>query len=93
MFIRKQQQQQLEEKEQDDEDDREIVKNNNSGLLNPYGLPTNNNRTQSQKKSELNQKIRVCVRKRPLSKKEVEKSEKDITSVKGLRTVHVNEPK
>jgi hypothetical protein len=92
MFIRKQKLEENEDEEEDD--DREIVKNNNSGLLNPYGLPTNNNRTQStQKKSDLNQKIRVCVRKRPLSKKEVEKSEKDITPVKSVGTVHVNEPK
>ncbi|KAI8646593.1 P-loop containing nucleoside triphosphate hydrolase protein [Parasitella parasitica] len=92
VFIRKQQQQE-EEEEEEDEDDREIVKNSNA-LLNPYGLPTNsNNRHLSQKKSDLNQKIRVCVRKRPLARKEIEKCEKDITPVQGVRTIHVNEPK
>ncbi|CEP15784.1 hypothetical protein [Parasitella parasitica] len=90
VFIRKQQQQ---EEEEEEEDDREIVKNSNA-LLNPYGLPaSSNNRHLSQKKSDLNQKIRVCVRKRPLAKKELEKCEKDITPVQGVRTVHVNEPK
>lgn len=87
VFIRKQQQQ---DEEEDDDDEREIVKNNNT---NPYGLPINNNRHLTQKKSDLNQKIRVCVRKRPLAKKEVEKCEKDITPVQGVRTVNVNEPK
>ncbi|KAK4520991.1 oligomeric, coiled-coil, peripheral membrane protein [Mucor velutinosus] len=87
VFIRKQQ----EEVEEEEEDDREIVKNSH---LNPYGLPiSSNNRHLAQRKSDLNQKIRVCVRKRPLAKKEIEKSEKDITPVQGIRTVHVNEPK
>jgi hypothetical protein len=90
VFIRKQQQQDEEEDDDDEDDEREIVKNNN---LNPYGLPTNNNRHLTQKKSDLNQKIRVCVRKRPLARKEVEKCEKDITPVQGVRTVNVNEPK
>lgn len=88
VFIRKQQQEDAEEEE---EEDREIVKNNH---LNPYGLPiSSNNRHLTQKKSDLNQKIRVCVRKRPLARKEIEKCEKDITPVQGVRTVHVNEPK
>lgn len=87
VFIRKQQ----EEVEEEEEDDREIVKNSH---LNPYGLPiSSNNRHLAQRKSDLNQKIRVCVRKRPLAKKEIEKCEKDITPVQGVRTVHVNEPK
>ncbi|KAI8054927.1 P-loop containing nucleoside triphosphate hydrolase protein [Gilbertella persicaria] len=43
--------------------------------------------------SDLNQKIRVCVRKRPLSKKEVERGEKDITPTAGVRSINVNEPK
>lgn len=84
--IRKQQ----DEPEEDDE--REIVSNH--GLLNPYGIPTANPSSyQRLKKSDLNQKIRVCVRKRPLSKKEVERSEKDITPAQSCRTIHVNEPK
>lgn len=90
VFIRKQQQQQ----EVEEEDDREIIKNN--GFHNTYGVPTNNPIKQSKKavtQSDLNQKIRVCVRKRPLSKKEVEKCEKDITPAASVRTVHVNEPK
>lgn len=86
--IRKQQQS---IEEEDDDDEREIIKNNNN--LNPYGIPTNQPYKTSQKKSDLNQKIRVCVRKRPLSKKEMERSEKDITPAQGHRSIHVNEPK
>jgi hypothetical protein len=43
--------------------------------------------------SNLNQKIRVCVRKRPLSTKEINRNEKDITQVTGDRNIQVNEPK
>ncbi|KAI8377733.1 P-loop containing nucleoside triphosphate hydrolase protein [Radiomyces spectabilis] len=43
--------------------------------------------------SDLNQKIRVVVRKRPLNKKELEKGEKDISSTVGIRSINVNEPK
>lgn len=43
--------------------------------------------------SDLNQKIRVCVRKRPLNKKELERSEKDIAPTAGVRSINVNEPK
>lgn len=95
VFIRKQQK---EEEEQEEEDDREIIKNN--GNHNAYGVPTNNVKSQSLKQqqtvatqSDLNQKIRVCVRKRPLARKEIERCEKDITPVASVRTVHVNEPK
>ncbi|CAO3629687.1 unnamed protein product [Cunninghamella echinulata] len=43
--------------------------------------------------SDLNQKIRVCVRKRPLNKKELDKGEKDISPCFGNRTLQINEPK
>ncbi|KAI8338896.1 P-loop containing nucleoside triphosphate hydrolase protein [Chlamydoabsidia padenii] len=43
--------------------------------------------------SDLDQKIRVCVRKRPLNKKEVDKGEKDISPCIGTRSLHINEPK
>lgn len=43
--------------------------------------------------SDLNQKIRVCVRKRPLSRKEVERAEKDIAPTVGIRSININEPK
>jgi hypothetical protein len=43
--------------------------------------------------SDLNQKIRVCVRKRPLSRKEIDKAEKDIAPTVGIRSIHINEPK
>lgn len=96
VFIRKQQQQQEEQESQEEDDEREIVKNAGH---NAYGVPTIAAKAHASKQqvvvvqSDLNQKIRVCVRKRPLSKKEIEKSEKDITPVASVRTVHVNEPK
>ncbi|KAG2235881.1 hypothetical protein INT48_008184 [Thamnidium elegans] len=43
--------------------------------------------------SDLNQKIRVCVRKRPLSKKELEKADKDVAPLNGTRSLQINEPK
>ena len=43
--------------------------------------------------SDLNQKIRVCVRKRPLSKKDLERAEKDIINTIGTRSIKINEPK
>ncbi|ORX51629.1 kinesin-domain-containing protein [Hesseltinella vesiculosa] len=43
--------------------------------------------------SDLNQKIRVCVRKRPLNRKERDRGDKDITPCLGTRSLHVNEPK
>lgn len=86
VFIRKQQQEVEEE-----EDEREIIKNN--GFHNAYGVPTMKQSKKVVAQSDLNQKIRVCVRKRPLSKKELEKCEKDITPAASVRTVHVNEPK
>jgi len=49
--------------------------------------------TSPSNRSNLNQKIRVCVRKRPLSSKEVDRNEKDITQVTGDRSIQVNEPK
>ncbi|KAL7312368.1 hypothetical protein PS15m_008133 [Mucor circinelloides] len=43
--------------------------------------------------SDLNQKIRVCVRKRPLSKKEIDKGDKDVAPMNGNRSLQINEPK
>lgn len=43
--------------------------------------------------SDLNQKIRVCVRKRPLSRKELEKADKDVAPMNGTRSLQINEPK
>jgi hypothetical protein len=39
------------------------------------------------------QRIRVCVRKRPLNKSEVLSKEKDIAQLSGLRTIDILEPK
>lgn len=43
--------------------------------------------------SDLHQRIRVCVRKRPLSKKETAAGEHDVAPVAGIRTIQVNAPK
>lgn len=43
--------------------------------------------------SDLNQRIRVCVRKRPLSKRELRAGESDIAPVAGRRTILINAPK
>ncbi|KAJ1799022.1 hypothetical protein LPJ59_002113 [Coemansia sp. RSA 2399] len=43
--------------------------------------------------SNLNDKIRVCVRKRPLNRKEKEKGDKDIVNTTGQRLLSVMEPK
>lgn len=43
--------------------------------------------------SDLHQRIRVCVRKRPLSKKETSLGEHDVAPVAGMRTIQVNAPK
>ncbi|KAI8145891.1 P-loop containing nucleoside triphosphate hydrolase protein [Fennellomyces sp. T-0311] len=52
-----------------------------------------NNFSVNANQSDLNQKIRVCVRKRPLNKKEVERGEKDISPTAGIRSININEPK
>jgi kinesin family protein 2/24 len=39
------------------------------------------------------ERIRVCVRKRPLSSKELNRGEKDIADVLSAKTIVVNEPK
>ncbi|KAI8391240.1 P-loop containing nucleoside triphosphate hydrolase protein [Radiomyces spectabilis] len=65
----------------------------NSGL---FKLATNSAvaaSSQHHALSDLNQKIRVCVRKRPLNHKESEKGEKDIAPTIGTRSIQINEPK
>ena len=43
--------------------------------------------------SAVNDRIRVCVRKRPLNRKESARNEQDITIVKGRKSLIMNEPK
>ncbi|CAO3644381.1 unnamed protein product [Cunninghamella blakesleeana] len=43
--------------------------------------------------NELQQRIRVCVRKRPLSKKELSSGENDISQIVGPHTIQLNAPK
>ncbi|KAL5032616.1 hypothetical protein BDEG_20706 [Batrachochytrium dendrobatidis JEL423] len=47
----------------------------------------------SNAKTDLSDRIRVCVRKRPLNKKELKKGESDIATVNGRRTIAIFEPK
>lgn len=61
------------------------------GALRPPGIRTQN--LDSLPPSDLDQRIRVCVRKRPLSKKEIERGEKDIGKAIGTRSIQINEPK
>ena len=56
----------------------------------PVNSTSNNNNTPP---SDLNDRIRVCVRKRPMSRAEVEKGEKDVINIPGRRSVIINEPK
>ncbi|KAI8089533.1 P-loop containing nucleoside triphosphate hydrolase protein [Halteromyces radiatus] len=108
--------------DEEDEEDMPEIRRSSNPLLNPYGIPIQNNNTklrspyaqqqQPQRspmiptttlgnnnnnntnlgQSDLNQKIRVCVRKRPLNKKELERGEKDISPTAGIRSINVNEP-
>lgn len=61
------------------------------GALRPPGTRAQN--LDSLPPSDLDQKIRVCVRKRPLNKKEIERGEKDIGRAIGSRSIQINEPK
>ncbi|CAO3639467.1 unnamed protein product [Cunninghamella blakesleeana] len=65
--------------------------NNTSVNNNSNNMSSGNNNQLGQ--SDLNQKIRVCVRKRPLNKKEIERGEKDISPTSGIRSININEPK
>ncbi|KAI8377146.1 P-loop containing nucleoside triphosphate hydrolase protein [Choanephora cucurbitarum] len=87
--------------EGEDSDDSEKcqIRRGSGPLLDPYGVPnkirrsTNHTASPQMGQSDLNQKIRVCVRKRPLNKKEIERGEKDIAPTAGVRSINVNEPK
>ena len=89
---------------QDEEEEEELPINASPSRrpnLNAYGVPSRHpsrgNSYSSPAKhnvpSNLNDRIRVCVRKRPLSKKELIKNEKDIAMVNGQRTIQIHEPK
>ncbi|KAI9472403.1 MAG: P-loop containing nucleoside triphosphate hydrolase protein [Benjaminiella poitrasii] len=55
--------------------------------------PTANGMSSTNNYNELHQRIRVCVRKRPLNKKEIGNQETDIVPLVGSRTIQLNEPK
>jgi hypothetical protein len=97
------QQQQFEAASAQEEEDEELQINsspNRRPNLNAYGVPSRHSRGNSYSlaarynvPSNLNDKIRVCVRKRPLSKKELARNEKDIATINSQRTLLINEPK
>ncbi|RIA86789.1 P-loop containing nucleoside triphosphate hydrolase protein [Glomus cerebriforme] len=86
---------------QEEEEELQInASPNNRRPLNAYGVPSRHpSRGNSYSlprhnvPSNLNDKIRVCVRKRPLSKKELARNEKDIATINSQRTLQINEPK
>lgn len=67
--------------------------------LNAYGVPNSlpaASMISTQKKAptgDISDRIRVCVRKRPLSKKELKRGESDTARVTGRRTITILEPK
>jgi len=76
-----------------------IAKKNAQPLLNAYGIPISSgggslSRGSAKNSSvDLTDKIRVCVRKRPLNKNELRRGEADITELAGKRTLVINEQK
>ncbi len=73
-------------------------------LVNMYGVPSTGtsstslvgSRVSSTNRSsptEFTDRIRVCVRKRPLNRKELKRKESDITNILGRRNLVINEPK
>ncbi|GBC09026.1 hypothetical protein RclHR1_08560002 [Rhizophagus clarus] len=95
------QQQQFETTLAQEEEEEELQVNSSPRRpLNAYGVPSRHpsrGNSYSQPRhnvpSNLNDKIRVCVRKRPLSKKELARNEKDIATINSQRTLLINEPK
>jgi hypothetical protein len=63
-------------------EDEGLAKTITKSGLNAYGVPTAFNPAKLLKTTDRTDKIRVCVRKRPLSKKEIIKAESDITTVR-----------
>ncbi|KAG1451958.1 hypothetical protein G6F56_007946 [Rhizopus delemar] len=83
-----------------EEEEKDFFKSS-APLLDAYGVPMSpakaaRSSTQTNLNlppSDLNQKIRVCVKKRPLNKKELDKAEKDVAPTLGTRSLQINEPK
>jgi hypothetical protein len=69
------------------------AKQQRGGLVGAASVTSNSTVWHDLPPSDLNQKIRVCVRKRPLSKKELDKSDKDVAPLNGTRSLQINEPK
>ncbi|KAI9256213.1 P-loop containing nucleoside triphosphate hydrolase protein [Sporodiniella umbellata] len=92
----------VERREREDDasegEERCEIRRGSNPLLDPYGVPI---KARSLSKpnalagvpSDLDQKIRVCVRKRPLNRKETDRGEKDIAPTCGIRSINIQEPK
>lgn len=91
--------------DESEDEEEETTKNRkyraSAPLLDAYGVPLSPSKAARQQRnmnyylpqSDLNQKIRVCVRKRPLNRKELERGDKDIAPNLGTRSLQINEPK
>ncbi|KAJ3074086.1 Kinesin-like protein kif24 [Podochytrium sp. JEL0797] len=90
----------------DSEDEIAKIKYSNNGgiskgpqpMLNAYGVPISHANAQQKstgptRVADLTDRIRVCVRKRPLNKKELRGNQLDVATVLDRRTLTVNEPK
>ncbi|KAI8968280.1 P-loop containing nucleoside triphosphate hydrolase protein, partial [Mycotypha africana] len=96
----------VEDEEENDAEEGSRVLKSSAPLLDAYGVPMSPAKQQQQQAktassndpfhlpaSDLNQKIRVCVRKRPLNRKELDKGDKDVAPVTSSRSLQINEPK
>ncbi|KAF9168538.1 Kinesin-like protein kif24, partial [Mortierella sp. AD011] len=86
------------EASEDEEDPLPVLESKQRGL-DPYSVPTGMGRNKTLNRNasgyivnDLTAKIRVCVRKRPLNSKEINRGEKDMATVTG-RQLAVDEPK
>ena len=72
---------------------------NNKKVLNAYGVPLSQANISIQPKVatksavDLADRIKVCVRKRPLSQKEIKRGDSDVANITGRRTIGLLEPK
>ena len=75
--------------------ERSQDKQQSTRLLNAYGIPLSSSQATQPSQNKINKsdKIKVCVRLRPLSKKEIKRNESTITNCVGKRSLVINEPK
>lgn len=82
-----------------------VKKTKPQGLLDAYGIPISGASLGAKKvvkagkkvakkdKSEMEQKIRVCVRKRPMNEKELRRGDTDVIDIKSRKKLVLNEHK